>query len=582
MDRGGQAVLHFDDSGEPAVRATLVALRHSSLSMIFYRVKRIARNRLVPRVAGHYGASCRRLADRLPLVEAGRANNAASRLVARFYEQDVEKVEAAANGAFTFLGDTVDFGSLEAVDWQHQRPSETSHHMWRMKLNQMPFLHTLLASGRQEHDLAAVALMRQFSARASFGDSSAFATYWAPYEISHRLLAVLSALEVRESAAPLEAEHLGVVRDFVRMDVAVLTRNLELELMNNHTERNLAALVLFYSVCGVATPARIDRLVQRVMEVTILEDGTQVERSAMYQGLSVMSLELFAEAESLSPSTRATARVLADRAKNAWAILTHQDQEIALFNDSWWGETPRCSEVTGLPPVKRGILPSGGYLKFGGDVTALMDLGAIGPTWNPGHGHEDALSVEVDVHGLRLLVDPGTSTYDPGAQRQWERSADAHNAPRYVGVPSADFTGSFRVVKMPPEPELAHVDAVGQSAAASVATPAGRVHRSLKVSDRCAHVVDRWDGKATAETSILVPGTWALRFGPASIHCERGGVTATINVDAGQILGSQQDTWSTAFGVRESATRIYLAPEQGASPRELAFSVWSGTSDTTM
>ncbi|WP_311210874.1 MULTISPECIES: heparinase II/III-family protein [unclassified Aeromicrobium] len=365
--------------------------------------------------------------------------------------------------------------------------------------------------------------------------------------------------------------------------MAVLSRNLELELMNNHTERNLAALTLYYCACGVHAPARIDSLVQRVMGATILDDGTQVERSAMYQGLSVMSLEIFAQAEALSPRTRSTARALAAKATEAWAVLTHSDQDIALFNDSWWGETPRCSEATGVPPAPRGWLPSGGYLKFAGaDVTTLMDLGAIGPSWNPGHGHEDALSLEVDVRGRRLLVDPGTSTYDAGAQRQAERAAETHNAPRFIDASTATFTGSFRVVEIPPEPAVSHLDLAGQSVAAELATPAGTVHRSLEVSDHGARVVDRWDGTAPGETSILIPGTWTLTFGSGTILCEQEDVVAEIVLEAGQVVGSQQDTWSSVFGFREAATRIRLAPDDASSPRELAFLIRRGSEVTPM
>ena len=48
------------------------------------------------------------------------------------------------------------------------------------------------------------------------------------------------------------------------------------------------------------------------------------------------------------------------------------------------------------------------------------------------HGHQDALALEV-FHGRPRLVDPGISSYSPGAMTAHYRAAEAHNMPRLDG-----------------------------------------------------------------------------------------------------------------------------------------------------
>ena len=61
------------------------------------------------------------------------------------------------------------------------------------------------------------------------------------------------------------------------------------------------------------------------------------------------------------------------------------------------------------------------------DNFLVVDCGEVG-AMTGGHGHSDALSIEVAVHGKTLLVDSGTFTYHhPGGLRDYFRSTSAHN-----------------------------------------------------------------------------------------------------------------------------------------------------------
>ena len=57
----------------------------------------------------------------------------------------------------------------------------------------------------------------------------------------------------------------------------------------------------------------------------------------------------------------------------------------------------------------------------------MMNVGSVGPAYQPGHAHADTLSFELSVDGLRWFVNTGVSGYGVTADRSYERSSEAHN-----------------------------------------------------------------------------------------------------------------------------------------------------------
>lgn len=86
----------------------------------------------------------------------------------------------------------------------------------------------------------------------------------------------------------------------------------------------------------------------------------------------------------------------------------------------------------GVAPERCNVdFPGGGYFiqrsGWGTDARFLIfDAGALG---DGGHGHYDALSVEIFAHGRPLVVDPGRYTYSEHGEnwRRWFKSTAAHN-----------------------------------------------------------------------------------------------------------------------------------------------------------
>ena len=74
----------------------------------------------------------------------------------------------------------------------------------------------------------------------------------------------------------------------------------------------------------------------------------------------------------------------------------------------------------------------------------LIEAGPQGMGW-AGHGHADALSVQLDVDGKPVLIDPGTFTYvESSGERQRFRETRAHNTVEIDGVGQAEPAGPFK------------------------------------------------------------------------------------------------------------------------------------------
>jgi hypothetical protein len=75
----------------------------------------------------------------------------------------------------------------------------------------------------------------------------------------------------------------------------------------------------------------------------------------------------------------------------------------------------------------------------------VVDIGQIGPSYQPGHAHADTFSFVLNVYNKSLIVDTGISTYDPGEIRMNERGTAAHNTVTVLDKNSSEVWSSFRV-----------------------------------------------------------------------------------------------------------------------------------------
>jgi len=277
---------------------------------------------------------------------------------------------------------------------------------------------------------------------------------WEPYPLSRRIVNwVKFALE---GGALTER-----ARDSLAVQARQLARRLEWHLGGNHLLANAVALIhagaYFAGAEAEGWLGRGRALLERELAEQLLPDGAHYERSPMYQAIVLKDL-LDVRNVLLCYALQEPAGLAAGATRMCgWlACLSHPDGEIAFFNDAAVGVAPEprelfaCAERLGLPRTapaqgSRLLEPSGFARLARGPAVLLADCGGVGPDHLPGHAHAGTLSFELSLDGQRLLVNSGTSLYEPGPARESERSTAAHNTLVVDGQNSSDVWHAFRV-----------------------------------------------------------------------------------------------------------------------------------------
>jgi uncharacterized heparinase superfamily protein len=141
--------------------------------------------------------------------------------------------------------------------------------------------------------------------------------------------------------------------------------------------------------------------------------------------------------------------------------IIHPDGEIPLFNDSQLDVTRPTLQIlqeaedvepTAATHATVNAMCDSGYAVIRdpeSDSCLIFDCGDLGPDYQPGHGHADILSYELSLHGQRVIVDTGVSSYEISPERHYERSTAAHNTVRVDGTEQAEIWAGFRVGRRP-------------------------------------------------------------------------------------------------------------------------------------
>lgn len=228
-----------------------------------------------------------------------------------------------------------------------------------------------------------------------------------------------------------------------------LRRNLETDVGGNHLIKNLkalAGLAVFFADDALLTWA-LGRLT-RQLSVQVLPDGGHYERAPAYH------CQVLGDLIDLARLLRAAGREApcelapAIEAMRGWlgAVLTPAG-DVPLLNDGFPVD-PDLLALLAAGPAPGGslhLLPDTGVARIAvGGWHLLADVGPPCPRELPAHAHADTLSCVVHLDGRPLLIDTGTSTYEPGTRRDHERSTAAHNTVEVDGQNSTEVWGAFR------------------------------------------------------------------------------------------------------------------------------------------
>ncbi|MPM37391.1 hypothetical protein SDC9_84005 [bioreactor metagenome] len=264
---------------------------------------------------------------------------------------------------------------------------------------------------------------------------------WDPYPLSLRIVNWIKFGVTGEAIQSL-AEQLRYLACFP-----------EYHLLGNHLMANAKALILggvFFRGSEAEQWSKLGwKIYRKQLPEQILTDGGHFERSLMYHSIIL---------EDLLDVYQATRNEeLVDYIQKMVAFLvqmTGPDGRIALFNDAAFGIAPEPHDLL-LYAQQLGFaipesaqfqdFPESGYCRMSfGDFTLLIDAAPIGPDYQPGHAHADALTYELFFRDQRIICDGGTSCYR-GEQRRYERGTAAHNTVQIDDRDSSEVWGEHRV-----------------------------------------------------------------------------------------------------------------------------------------
>jgi uncharacterized heparinase superfamily protein len=394
-----------------------------------------------------------------------------------------------------------------------------------------------------------------------------------------------------------------------------LETNVEYHVLANHILKNAKALVfagVFFEGRDAARWLRAGTaLLESQTREQFLADGGHFERSPMYHAIATEDLlDVLAFGGSMLPeAAAATLRTAANRAVHFLEHILLPDGDIPLFNDAArdFAAPPGAllayaHDVLGFVSAvpKSGVSTaaldaSGYYVIRDGHDALVIDCGALGPLYQPGHAHCDLLSYELSLGGERVVVDAGVFDYGANRERAYTRSTAAHNTVTVDGREQAEMWGAFRVGRRP-RPLAAELRASDDGVTFAGAHdgfaggPSYAVHSravayrngAWSVLDRVEPATVRGERKnATAESRVhLRPGLCARRDG-ADIIIQRADGTrcAVLTPTPGSDVRLERAPHFPRFGVREEGDVVVLRVA-GALPLSFGYAIVRAAAST--
>ena len=454
------------------------------------------------------------------------------------------------------------------VEHRINDPADWNHTDWpKLWLYNAHYFDDLVADGVDERCDWHRALIARWIAQ----NPPAHGNGWEPYPTSLR---AVNWIKWTLSGDTPDARML----DSLAAQVRWLRAHLETHLLGNHLWANAKALVFagafFEGAEAAAWLAQGMALVRRELAEQILPDGGHFELSPMYHAIVLEDVLDLIQLADIFPGTfdaadTATWRATATRMLHWLGVMTHPDGEIAFFNDAAFGIAPNLAalqayassigvDVSTKPLAAIEALPDSGYVRLtAGDAVLIADVARIGPDYIPGHAHADTLSFELSLRGQRVLVNGGTSTYEPDAERLRQRGTAAHNTVTVDGKDSSEVWAAFRVARRA-RPRDVHWGHEGDTLWLEGAhdgyrrsLPHGPLHhRRWELHVDGLRVTDTLDGRFAGAVA-------RFRFPPGSSDMLQWSCD-----DAAMQL--QSDAWHPRFGISE-ACRVLEVTFRGAT-----------------
>jgi uncharacterized heparinase superfamily protein len=476
-------------------------------------------------------------------------------------------------GKITLLGLARELGD----GWEHA----DAPRLWRFHLHYWDWAWGLAGDPDRLAARAAFArLWRSWHASARFGQADA----WHPYPAALRAWSWCGLHRDLVAGGDVEPEFVAALATHA----GFLRRHLEYDVGGNHVIKGLKALA------GLAVFFADERLLRlalhrltRQLARQVLPDGGHYELAPAYHCQVLADLIDVADllrAAGRMPAAELTGAV--DRMRRWLGTVLTPDGRVPLLNDGYPVDRELIAALRPdqAPEAPLLVLPDTGLVRAAvGGWHLLADVGPPCPPSLPAHAHADTFGCLLHVDGVPLLIDTGTSTYEPGQVRGYERSTAAHNTVQLDGADSTEVWGAFRAGRRARVSGLsARVDSAGVSLDAAHdgfrRLPGRPQHRrrwsltenGLRVDDLIAgrgrhEVVIRW--QLAADSEVRLDGGTALITGSAG--------TFRVVAEATDPVSLAAETRPVAAGFGSTADAPVLACRIEASLPAWASTTWT-------
>ncbi|UFH55364.1 heparinase II/III family protein [Spirosoma sp. KNUC1025] len=339
------------------------------------------------------------------------------------------------DGGFTFLNKSVVFD--QQIDWNYAAHGK----LWTYNLTYFDFLNQPNVTPD-----AGISLIRDFIIQ-----TDTLRDGLEPYPTSLRIINWVQFLSYHQINDAYINTHLFA-------QVRLLRRRLEYHLGGNHLLENGFALLIgalyFQHRHWFRTTSK---LIRSEITTQILADGGHIERSPMYHQILLdrllfVMLALQHDSWQDDPNLVSFLTQKVSQMLGWLNAITFRNGDVPMVNDAALGIAlttkqllTKADQVISRASLKT-ILKTSGYRIFRQSRYELFcDVGSIGPDHQPGHAHADTFSFVLHVDNQPFIIDSGTSTYQIGQQRDYERSTAAHNTVEIAGANSSEVWAGFRV-----------------------------------------------------------------------------------------------------------------------------------------
>ena len=350
----------------------------------------------------------------------------------------------------------------EAVDWAESWHADLDTPLWRFNLHYCEYLLPLAKAFLDTGDICFLEKAKEIvSSWISACTQERAGNAWHPYTISLRIANWLAFYGELREAIDEDSVFANSMKESLALQYCHLARNLEKDILANHYFENIKALLIL--ACFFDDKDTLKRVLPILFEQVdeqILPDGMHYELSPMYHKIileDLMRIATVLKAYGCMTSDLMRSLRLQKMCDCLWSIERNVNRT-PLVNDS--GDNVAKSRDAlllcaknhfAIEPEASFELDYAGYCILerviaGKTVKMLFDTGLMGPTYQLGHMHNDALSFECFIDGRPWIVNSGTFAYQCN-ERLAYRCTGAHSTAIVENAEQNELWASYRVAR---------------------------------------------------------------------------------------------------------------------------------------